>query len=155
MASTTKTRQPRDTTPRDERPISERQESYIGRLADERDLTGAPASATEALTRVPDLSNQAAGDLIDILNALPIKPGMEPSAPGWYVKDGVMFLVVENGKKTSTYAKRLSVRGGKARLDYDREAGRAFGDKPLTVAKARAAAVKAGLAKTEAERVIV
>jgi hypothetical protein len=155
--TTTTSRPARNTTPRDERPISERQEAYIGRLQGERDLTGAPASVTDALARIVDLSNQAAGDLIDALTALPVKPEMEPSPVGYYVKDGALFKVQSNKKGTSTYALRLSFRSGKVRFDYDRDAGRAFGPKPMTLAATRkavaAALVKGGLDKEAATAV--
>jgi hypothetical protein len=153
MSTTTTTRAPR--VPRDERPISERQENYIARLRDERDLSGAAASVTQALVRVDALSNQAAGDLIDALMSLPIKPEHIPSEPGYYLRDGVVFQVVANKRGTSTYAKRVTIRGGKIRFDYDPEAGRAFGDKALTVKAVRAAAVKAGATKADADSKIV
>lgn len=141
--------------PRDQKPISERQENYIARLVSERDLTDAPESVTAALARVADLSNQAAGDLIDAMLALPVPADKTPSEPGFYVHDGKLVKVQANKRGTNTYALVAAIRNGKIRWDYAPDLGRAFGDKPLTVAKARAAVVKAGATKEQAEAGIV
>lgn len=147
--------------PRDQKPISARQENYIVRLVAERfprnddgepDFTDAPASVAEAMGRVADLSNQAAGDLIDVLLSLPIPADKEPSPVGYYIHEGVLVKVQENKHQTNTYAMTMSVRHGEVRWDYTPDLGRAFGPTPLTTAKARAAAVKAGLSKEQAAK---
>lgn len=92
-----------------------KQVALIDRLAAERD----PASCSDEFKqRVGDIVNRKAHGLsireasgiIQSLFTLPKRAGLTaPAAPGYYVKDNHVFVVVENKAGTSTYAKELVI----------------------------------------------
>jgi hypothetical protein len=138
--------------PASERPASDRQVNRIGTLLAERDTSKVDRLSGEGATHTDDLTSAAASAIIDALIAAPFQEGREPSPVGFYVRDRKMYQVVANKAGTSTYAKRLVVRAGRGAWEYDPEAGRAFGPKPLTAKRARDLAVKAGLSTEGADK---
>jgi hypothetical protein len=118
-------------------PASPKQVALIVKLAGERILDG------ETLLRADNaaaLSTKEASSLIDTLFAAPKVPQAQ-AAPGYYIQDEQVIVVVENKAKTSTYAKRLviSTNGTKksARWDYAPGLGASLaGYAPLTVEQA-------------------
>lgn len=106
---------------------------------------GLPASLQELVIKVEagtDLSGKEVGTLIDWLLASPNKPLAEAdkAKPGYYVREGEVFVVVENKAKTATYAKRMvlgkTFKGKKGTWNYAPGVGRNIaheGLEPLTI----------------------
>lgn len=102
----TRTYAPRAAAPR---PITDKQEALIARLAGERVLSVEDQVLADARA---DLSTRAASQLIDRLFTAP-RVGVVSVEPGYYMNaTGEAYRVVPNQEGTRTYAKRLTFHEG-------------------------------------------
>jgi len=127
---------------------SDKQVALITRLLGEKDLTGTIyAGHTVCPDGLTGGMQGSASATITALFALPRKREQgeaAPAQPGYYVRDGEVFVVVENKAKTSTYAKRLVITSTvdgkrKGAWEYAPGVGRSLaaeGLAPLTVEEA-------------------
>lgn len=124
-----------------------KQLELIARLTTEREWAG--IRDIEALGRLLNRDPQflawfdrgCASTLIDQLFAAPYKltENTAKAEAGYYVRAGVVYVVVANKAGTGTYAKRLVVRHGRGSWEYAAGVGRslaAAGLVPLTVEEA-------------------
>ena len=129
------------------RPASAKQIGLIRRLAAERSANLLQVEQWDTLQDVLTgreewVAMHKASALIDALFDAPRNPAPEAAkaAPGYYVREDEVFVVVENKAKTGTYAKRLVVAKGwdgrtRAWWEYAPSVGRSLaaeGLAPLT-----------------------
>ena len=110
---------------------------FISDLLDQKDAWLSPAWL--AVASAPgDISKKTASLLISTLKGMPDKAGAA-AAPGYYVRNGEVYVVVLNRAGTNTYAKQMVISNGRGRWEYAKGVGRDIakeGLAPLTVTEA-------------------